>query len=142
MRPDVHLGLDPEFAMHDGHRPGTRVGSLDAEDINFAIDFLAELVQEHELPPKVLVVHRFTQGMISNEEEIRLRPEVQLVIHMDGWGPPALKRRTYDAFVGGDPVQFTGFKLFLHNDTKAGDPLMSPEQILELEPPPLYIQYH
>lgn len=141
-RPGVHLGLDPEFSMKQGHRPGSRIGTMNADDINFALDFLADLVQQHDLPPKVLVVHRFTRNMITDAERIRLRPEVQLVIHMDGWGPPPLKRRTYDAFVGADPVQFTGFKLFYHNDTKAGHPLMTPEQILELDPPPVYIQYH
>lgn len=141
-RPDVHLGLDPEFSMKGGHRPGTRIGTMDAADINYAIDFLADLVREHDLPPKVLVVHRFTRNMITNTDQIRLRPEVQVVIHMDGWGPPSLKRQSYQAFVANDPVQFTGFKLFFHNDTKAGHPLMTPEQILRLEPRPLYIQYH
>jgi hypothetical protein len=142
VRPNVHLGLDPEFSMKQGNRPGTRIGTMDAEDINFTIDFLAELVQRHDLPPKVLVVHRFTRNMLTNTEEIRLRPEVQVVIHMDGWGPPSLKRQSYEVFVANDPVQFTGFKLFFHNDTKAGHPLMTPEQILELDPDPVYIQYH
>jgi hypothetical protein len=142
VRPNVHLGLDPEFSMKQGHKPGTRIGTMDAADINFAVDFLAELVQRHGLPPKVLVVHRFTRAMITSEEDIKLRPEVQVVIHMDGWGPPALKRRSYNTFVGSDPVQFTGFKLFYHNDTKAGDPLMTPAQIVELDPPPVYVQYH
>src|SRR5690606_23452162 len=58
-RPTVHLGLDPEFSMKQGHRPGTRIGTMSADDINFAIDFLAELVRRYDLPPKVLVVHRF-----------------------------------------------------------------------------------
>ena len=141
-RPNVHLGLDPEFSMKQGHRPGTRIGTMDAPDINFAMDFLAELVRRYDLPPKVLVVHRFTRNMITNTDRIRLRPEVQVVIHMDGWGPPPLKRQSYEVFVADDPVQFTGFKLFYHNDTKAGHPLMTPEQILELDPRPLYIQYH
>lgn len=141
-RPYVHLGLDPEFSMKEGHKPGTRIGTMSAEDINFAIDYLAELVRRHDLPPKVLVVHRFTSNMITGTDEIRLRPEVQVVINMDGWGPPSLKRQSYETFVASDPVQFTGFKLFYHNDTKAGHPLMTPEQILELQPPPVYIQYH
>lgn len=141
-RANVHLGLDPEFSMKQGNKPGTRIGTMDATDINYAIDFLAELVQEHDLPPKMLVVHRFTQAMITNTDRIRLRPEVQVVIHMDGFGPPFLKRQSYEAFVANDPVQFAGFKLFYHNDTKAGHPLMTPEQILELDPEPVYIQYH
>jgi hypothetical protein len=141
-RPNVHLGLDPEFSMKGGHRPGTRIGTMDADDINFAVDFLADLVRRHDLPPKVLVVHRFTRNMITDTDDIRLVPEVQVVIHMDGWGPPSLKRQSYQTFVANDPVQFTGFKLFYHNDTKAGHPLMTPQQILELDPEPVYIQYH
>jgi hypothetical protein len=38
-------------------------------------------------------------------------------------------------------VQFTGFKIFYHNDTKKGDPLMQPADVLKLRPRPLYIQY-
>jgi len=87
-RPTVHLGLDPEFSMKQGHRPGTRIGTMNADDINFAIDFLTELVRRYDLPPKVLVVHRFTRNMITNTDDIRLRPEVQVVINMDGFGPP------------------------------------------------------
>ena len=41
-----------------------------------------------------------------------------------------------------EPVQFTGFKLFYHNDQKkAGSQMMTPEQVLTLYPRPLYIQY-
>jgi hypothetical protein len=52
--PDVHLGIDPEFMMKDGSRPGSKIGTMDAADINYAIDYLAKLVREHNLPPKVL----------------------------------------------------------------------------------------
>jgi hypothetical protein len=38
-------------------------------------------------------------------------------------------------------LQYTGFKLFYHNDTKAGHRLMSPQDVLALHPDPLYIQY-
>ena len=140
-RPNVHLGLDPEFLMKDGSKPGTRIGSMDAADVNFAIDFLARLVEEHDLPPKVLVIHRFTQRMLTNHDAIRLDPRVQVVIHMDGWGAPRLKRDSYRQFVVREPVQFTGFKLFYKNDTKKGSSLMQPEDLLKLRPQPLYIQY-
>jgi hypothetical protein len=59
----VHLGIDPEFSMTKGGRPGPRaIGTYDARDINYASRVLAELVTQHKLPPKVLVVHRFTRG--------------------------------------------------------------------------------
>jgi hypothetical protein len=98
-------------------------------------------VREHNLPPKVLVIHRFTRNMVTNSQSVRLRPEVQIVMHMDGWGAPWLKRDSYRDYVVAEPVQYTGFKLFYHNDTKKGDPLMSPSDVLLLEPKPLYIQY-
>ena len=140
-RPDVHLAIDPEFSMKRGHAPGTRIGSFDAVDINYAVRFLADLVTEQQLPPKVLVVHRFTRDMLTGHKRIDLDPRVQIVIDMDGWGPPSLKRDSYRAYVYRYPVQFTGFKLFYKNDTKKGHPLMTPEQVLALKPKPLYIQY-
>jgi hypothetical protein len=140
-QPDVHLGVDPEFYMKGGQRPGSKIGTMDAADINYASEYLARLVREHNLPPKVFVVHRFTRAMVTNAQQVRLRPEVQVVMHMDGWGAPWLKRDSYRDYVVREPVQYTGFKLFYHNDTKAGDPLMTPADLLRLEPRPLYIQY-
>jgi hypothetical protein len=140
-RPDVHLGIDPEFMMKSGHKPGAKVGTIDAADINYVSAHLAELVRKHNLPPKVLVVHRFTRGMVTNSSNIALRPEVQIVMHMDGWGASWLKRDTYKDYIVREPVQYTGFKLFYHNDTKKGDPLMHPVDLLRLHPVPLYIQY-
>jgi hypothetical protein len=140
-RPDVHLGIDPEFSMKRGHRPGSKIGTFDAADVNYASKFLADLVAEKHLPPKVLVVHRFTRNMLTNTDDIRLDPRVQVVINMDGWGPPWLKLDSYHDYVYLHPVQYTGFKLFYHNDTKKGHPLMTPEQVLKLIPRPLYIQY-
>src|SRR5213079_525321 len=123
-RPDVHLGLDPEFAMGEKGTPGTRIGSLDARDVNKAIDVLADLVTTDSLPPKVLVVHRFTRDMLTHYDRIRIDPRVQIVINMDGWGPPWMKRESYRRYVARYPVEFTGFKLFYRNDTRAGDRLM------------------
>jgi hypothetical protein len=140
-RPDVHLGLDPEFAMTKGGDPGRRVGTYDASHINQAIDVLAELVTRHKLPPKVLVIHRFTGPMVTNSQNIKRDPRVQVVMHMDGWGPPYGKRATWSRFIYKYPVQYTGFKLFYHNDTKAGHPLMKPADVLALTPKPVYIQY-
>jgi hypothetical protein len=139
--PNVHLGIDPEFSMKRGGRPGERVGTYDAVDINYATSFLADLVTQHNLPPKVFVVHRFTRPMVTNASKIALDPRVQIVMHMDGWGWPSLKKESYRRYIYQEPVQFTGFKLFYRNDTKSGHPLMTPAQILLLEPKPLYIQY-
>lgn len=140
--PDVHLGIDPEFNLiGSGKKPGTKIGTYDAADINFAAGYLQGLVKKYNLPPKVFTVHRFTKNGVTNSRGIELRPEVQIVMHMDGWGAPWLKRDTYKAYIVSEPVQYTGFKLFYHNDTKKGEPLMTPLDLLKLNPKPLYIQY-
>lgn len=140
--PDVHLGIDPEFHLiKTGAVPGTQIGTLDAEEVNYVTSYLRKIVQKHKLPPKVLTLHRFTRKGITNADKIVLNPEIQIVMHMDGWGSPWLKRDTYKRYIVADPVQYAGFKLFLHNDTKKGDRLMTPEEVLRLNPKPLYIQY-
>ena len=140
--PNVHLGLDPEFHMIGEDPPGHVIGSFDARDINYAAEYMAELVRKHNLPPKVLIVHRFTQRMVTNYQNITPLPEVQVVIDMDGWGPPAKKINTYKAFVAPEPVQFTGFKIFYKNDLKPpSERLLTPGDLLKLTPQPMFIQY-
>jgi len=138
-RPDVHLGIDPEFSMKHGGKPGKRIGTFDASDINYATRFLAGLVDRHNLPPKVLVVHRFTQRGVTNVRNITLDPRVQFVMHMDGFGAPWLKRDSYYSYVKKEPVQFAGWKQFTkpRNDS----PTTSRQEILRLWPAPIYIQY-
>ena len=84
MLPEVHLGIDPEFSMKNGKKPGTFIGTLDAEDINQAAEILAKIVRDNNLPPKILLVHRFTNTMITNAENIRPLKEVQIIMDMDG----------------------------------------------------------
>lgn len=140
--PTVHLGIDPEFSLKNGEKPGTKIGTFNEEDINFAVDYLAAIVKKNNLPPKILVVHRFTQGMITNYDKIKLVPEVQVVIDMDGWGSKILKKSTWDRYIYKEPVQFTGFKLFYKNDVKRSNSGMySPEELLKFTPRPIYIQY-
>jgi len=140
--PQVNLGIDPEFSMKDGAKPGKRIGTYDAADINYCAEYLANLVKKYNLPPKVFTIHRFTKKMVTNYQNIKLRPEVQIVMHMDGWGEPELKKGTYRYFIQNEPVQFTGFKLFYKNDIKkAPNRMMTPEELLKLTPAPIYIQY-
>ena len=143
-RPDVHLAIDPEFHMHydkEGVPPGRKIGTLTAKEINYAIDQLSKLVEEKGLPPKVLVIHRFTRPMVRDVENIKLDPNVQVVMHMDGWGAPWLKFDSYKDYIIDEPVQYTGFKLFYKNDTKKGDKLLTAKELVQLKPKLMYIQY-
>lgn len=143
-RPDVHLAIDPEFFMHyakEGVVPGKKFGQIDAKDVNWVSEQLRQLVVEKHLPPKVLVIHRFRTEMVSNAKQIRLDPHVQIVMDMDGFGPPWQKFESYRDYIDAEPVEFTGFKLFFHNDAQGGHLLLTPLEVLGLRPRPLYIQY-
>jgi hypothetical protein len=141
--PQVHLGIDPEYAMQGDDVPGQKVGSFDADDINYASEYLADLVNRYGLDPKILVVHRFKKSMLTEYKKIKLQPEVQIVIDMDGFGNKAKKLTTYRQTITNEPVQFAGFKLFYKNDV--ADPahphMMTPTEVLSLYPVPIYIQY-
>ena len=77
--PNVHFGIDPEFSMKGGQAPGKVVGTFDAADINYVADYLAKLVKANNLPPKILVVHRFTRKMVTNSQSIKLRRKYKLL---------------------------------------------------------------
>src|SRR5260221_1039300 len=140
--PNVHLGIDPEFSMKTGKKPGKVIGTMDASDVNFVSNYLANLAKANNLPPKILVVHRFTRPMITNYKSIKTHPDVQIVMDMDGWGEPTLKYDSYKAYVSNEPVQFTGFKLFYKNDIrKPKSRLLTPKEVLSQKPSPIYIQY-
>ena len=141
-RPEVHLALDPEFSMKNGNRPGTVIGTNSAADINYIIHYMSTIVRENKLPPKVLLVHRFTQNMVTQSADIVPTPEVQVIIVMDGWGPKELKRGTYNQIILPEPVQFAGLKIFYKNDLKAPSTgILTPEEALQFNPKPIFIQY-
>jgi hypothetical protein len=140
--PQVNLGIDPEFSMKTGKKPGSVIGTLDASDINFVIKYLSDLTKANQLPPKILVVHRFTRAMVTNYKKIQPDPHVQVVMDMDGWGGQSRKLTTYREFIYKEPVQFTGFKLFYKNDYREPKSrMMTPAEVLKLKPKPIYIQY-
>ncbi len=140
--PQVELAIDPEFSMKYGNPPGTVIGTFDASDINYAAQYLAGLVREYHLPPKILIVHRFTEAMVTRYKKIQPLPEVEIVMDMDGWGSKAKKRGTYNSVIYPEPVQFTGIKLFYKNDLKPPSTgMLTPAEVLSLTPEPIFIQY-
>jgi len=140
--PNVHVAIDPEFSVKDGKLPGTNIGAYNATDINYVTDYLVKLVKDNNLTPKIFVIHRYIQKMVTNYKLIKTVPEVQIVMDMDGWGVKENKIVSYKDFIYKEPVQFTGFKLFYKNDLwKPSLGMMTPEEILKLTPSPIYIQY-
>jgi len=135
--PDVHLALDPEFAMAEGQVPGRIIGQLRAADINEALDIVESIVRDGDLPPKVVIVHQFTLGMLPDKAKIRVRPRIDLVLDMDGFGSPSLKHSSYRAIMRQHSLPFAGFKLFYRQDTN----LLGPADVMRLQPLPSVVIY-
>lgn len=135
--PYVHLGLDPEFAVGDDQIPNEVIGGFDAKDVTEAQNELAAISAENGIPPKLLVVHRFTETMVTNSDQIKPVAGVQLVIDFDGFGSPDSKVGLYQHIISLGGAQFNGIKLFYKQD----DPLMSPADIVALKPTPDFVVY-
>ena len=127
-QPHVHAALDPEFAMPPGEIPGDAIGTMDAAEINAAQAVLQTLVEQRGLPDKMLIVHRFTDGMVTNSELIQDFPRVRLVIDMDGFGAAEIKQVKFGWYAA--PAEHSGIKLFFKQD----EDLMSEVDVLGLDP--------
>lgn len=136
-RPYVHLAIDTEYDMAPGEVPAQQVGSTPAWEIQEAASTLSRIVEENDLPPKVMLVHQFEYGMILNKQALRPTDNVQTVIHADGFGYQKTKFSKYEALVENEPVQYGGFKVFYDRDIN----LLSPEEVLSLNPPPAVVTY-
>lgn len=136
-QPHVHLGIDPEFHWRGDEKPIENIGQVTAEEVTEAQNWLAELSASNNVGPKVLIVHQFHHSMIEEKDQIAPVDGVQLVIDMDGWGAPDLKRETYRWVITEEPIEFNGIKLFYGQD----EPLMTAEEVLALDPVPDLIIY-
>jgi hypothetical protein len=136
-RRHVHLALDPEFAMSPTTVPGQQIGSIDAADINWTLEYLATIAQNERIGNRILIVHQFTDNMVANRDQIRADPFVDLAITMDGFGAPALKIAQYNRYVAEAPIDYGGIKLFYKHDR----PLMTPTDVMGLDPTPEVVIY-
>jgi hypothetical protein len=135
--PHVHLAIDTEFHVQEGQIPGEDLGHVNGVNVQKAIDYVSNLTAENGLPDKIVIVHQFGDKIINNKEAIHTTENVEVVLNNDGHGIPALKRSGYHQLVQQQPIQYGGFKVFYKKD----DPLMTPEDVLELDPAPAFVNY-
>jgi hypothetical protein len=137
VQPDVALALDPEWHVAPPGLPGKVIGSVDAREIN-AVSYWLELVtKRHHLPQKLLLIHRFTDGMIHDDANLKPRPHLAVTINVDGFGGPEIKVAKYEAFARKTRGLHDGFKLFYKEDTH----LMQPRDVRRLRPLPDVVVY-
>ncbi|MDY6050788.1 MAG: hypothetical protein SPI83_00005 [Rothia sp. (in: high G+C Gram-positive bacteria)] len=138
-KPNVGLGLDPEWRIYPGQVHLQQIGTVDATEINETLDYLAALTNEHDLPQKMVVLHQFKHSMITNRALLDTsHPELALTLHADGHGTPELKDSTYQELIRElDPAIKPSWKNFYDEDT----PTLTPEQTYALTPKPYLVTY-
>jgi hypothetical protein len=141
--PNVHLALDPEWRTL---KPMEEIGSVTAEELNLAQRMIEEYLVEHGYPgERMLVVHQFNWKMIGGRERVRTDfGRVRLVHCADGFGQPTVKRQSYSFNAQARNMPVKGFKLFFKSGVPGAgfdEPLMSPSDVLKLDPRPSLIMY-
>ncbi len=140
--PDVGVALDPEWAMDAGQRPGGAYGHTTGAELDQTAAYLSELVEQYDLPEKVMVYHQVAKSVVRAESGLKRHPGVVLIKSVDGLGPPGPKVNTYRMVNKTTPKYVhAGFKLFFTEDTKGGSHLMTPREVLALRPRPEYVMY-
>jgi hypothetical protein len=137
----------------------TKTGLTPAVEINQIIDLMSSIVTIRHLPPKILLVHLYYPYEAPDWSAIQPKPGVTVVLNIDGQGPPGAKIDKYNFLVQGktdnrdlngylkDPARNFGFKVYLQIQDAAACscyaefPIMSPQQVLALKPPPIVVQY-
>jgi hypothetical protein len=134
--PDVGLALDPEWHT-PGAVPGTRIGSVQAEDVNAVTRHVAAIVRRYKLPEKLFVIHQFTPNMIAGKKRVEQPPGVAVTMNVDGFGDRPNKISKYHQFTHDGTRFHRGYKLFYEEDTN----LMTPGSVLDLQPRPDFVVY-
>lgn len=140
--PDVGLALDPEWRMGPGEIPMHTFGHVTATELNGCIEYVAQIVAEHDLPEKVVLFHQLNPGVVRQEKLLKAAPGVVLIKSVDGIGSPGAKIDTYENVVKGmASFVHPGFKLFYQEDVASGGRLMTPAEVMSLKPVPEYILF-
>ncbi len=131
---NVQIAVDPEFSVDNlTVRPGKKIGSITGTQINKVQDLMRDYIKANGIKDdKILLVHMFTEHMVTDKKAIRYTDRVHLVMHLDGHGSPALKIKTYNGLYTDARASKVvgGFKVFYKQDK----PMMTPKQVLGLEP--------
>ena len=141
--PNVHLAIDPEWRTLT---PMKEIGSITADELNQAQRIMQDYIIANNIPGvRMLVVHQFHEKMIRNREKVRADFDRVLLVHTaDGFGSPALKKSTYSLNSKAENMPMKGFKLFFKSDFPlAGwdNPILSPAEVMALDPRPGLIMY-
>ncbi|MEX1124238.1 MAG: hypothetical protein WEE53_01110 [Acidimicrobiia bacterium] len=137
--PFVGLALDPEWRIEPDQVHLVQTGQVTAAEVNTVVDWLADLVRDNALPQKMILIQQFQDRMILDRETLKQRPELQMVIQMDGQGPIPTKDDTYGFLTEGteDAHWRWGWKNFFEMDPETASPAYTIAKV----PTPIFVSY-
>jgi hypothetical protein len=133
----VHLAIDTEYSVNAGQVPGVDLGTVSGYEVQQAVRYMDRLVEKEDIPDKLVVVHQFETGIVYGKQNIQPTDDVQVSLNADGFGRAPNKLTKYDTLVRQQPIQYGGFKVFYRQDY----PILSPDEVLQLEPAPAVVNY-
>ncbi len=146
----TELALDTEFHFPNNPQGYAEaagypccLGWMNASEVNWAINYLAQTSLQYHLPRKVLVIHEWNSAVLPDKDKITLNPNVSVVLQSDGFGFVDNKLGDYQAFVQQDLIEYGGYKLFIPypGDPDYDIPFQSPQDVMRLFPQPLFVSY-
>jgi hypothetical protein len=136
--PWVGLALDPEWRLAPGEKHLVNIGSVHSSEVNAVEDYLAGLVREHSLPPKLMVLHQFRSDMVTDRAGVEVdHDEVTVLIHADGQGSQPEKQATWKRLHTDAPDVAWGWKNFYDEDK----PMLDARHTMQVKPLPNLITY-
>ena len=70
------MALDPEWAMDQGQRPGGVFGHTTGAELDEVSGYLSGIVNQDNLPQKVIVYHQVARSVIRRESGLKHHPGV------------------------------------------------------------------
>jgi|GEM_PF-1108148 hypothetical protein len=156
--PFVELALDTEFhfpnnpqGYADAEGYPCCLGWMDASEINWAANELAQISLQNHLPRKVLLVHQWNPAVLPDKDKIQVNPNVSFVLQSDGFGGYGNKLGDYQVFVQQNLIEYGGYKLFYYYadshlaydvDFNGNVRVQTPQEVMQqVFPQPLFISY-
>lgn len=136
--PHVGLALDPEWRLEPDQVHLRQIGSVEVDEVNQVVTYVADLTRDNRLPQKLFILHQFRLSMITDRDRLDTsRSELAMMIHVDGQGSQPAKNDTWRALRASAPAVYWGWKNFYDEDS----PMLTPEQTMRIDPPPNLVSY-
>lgn len=136
--PHVGLALDPEWRLKPGQVHLRQIGSVEIDEVNEVVNYVADLTRQNRLPQKLFILHQFRLSMIRDRERLDTsRSELAMMIHVDGQGSQPAKNDTWNVLRRDAPDVYWGWKNFYDEDL----PMLTPEQTMQIQPVPHLVSY-